>query len=505
MSKALEYLLSRPLLCTPEAAEVARSIVSREGEPQAVESRKGSPVDHAESGMTVRDGVAVIPVCGPIYRYADWMTEMCGGATVETIARDLRLACDNPRVQAILLNVDSPGGEAAGIGELASQISAANAMKPVCAYVGNQGCSAAYWLSAGAGEIVCAEAAMLGSIGVVMGYTKRAPKAGDKSYEWVSSQSPDKRPDPETEAGKAIIQAQVDSLAEVFIENVAKYRGVSVDHVKSEFGKGGVKIGADVVAAGMADEVGDFESTLARLSKGERLSRKPAKQAVKPKAQSPKGKPMAFNPFQIVARLWETDREKVEAAIADEAPVDPGFAAFVAKLNTKPTETPPPVASQDTPAVDEKALRAEIEAEFAAKAKADAEKTVRAFFLDKATAFCADAVRAGKTEPNAVPALTARYLDAAMADHAGPLVYADATGKNVTTTRLSFVEQSLASATPSKWTSDLIPANADLAKLGALPTSGGDDDPVAQANMVAKMLEATPEGKAALAKLTVKK
>lgn len=277
---ALEYLLSRPMLVTPEALEAAVSAVSRDRaglSPEMLESRRGLKVDGSESGMVRRGSVAVIPVMGPIYRYSDWLVEACGGVTTEALARDLRMAAEDPMVRSILLSVDSPGGEAAGIGELAGMIRAANGSKPVVAYVGNQGCSAAYYLAAASGRVVCAPAAMLGSIGVVMGFTRRDDRPGTKSYEFVSSQSPNKRPDPETESGRAQVQALVDSLAQVFVDDVAAFRGVSAEKVLTDFGRGGMLVGKAAVDAGMADAVGTFEGVLFEMADPEYGRPKPAR------------------------------------------------------------------------------------------------------------------------------------------------------------------------------------------------------------------------------------
>ena len=142
------------------------------------------------------------------------------------------------------------------------------ALKPVVAYIGNQGCSAAYWIASAAGEVVCHETAMLGSIGVVMGYTEKAPKSGEKRYEFVSSQSPNKRPDMETEEGKSEVQRVVDDLAEVFVASVASYRNTTSSKVIENFGKGGVLIGRKAVRAGLADRIGTFESTLGEMNRG---------------------------------------------------------------------------------------------------------------------------------------------------------------------------------------------------------------------------------------------
>ena len=51
----------------------------------------------------------------------------------------------------------------------------------------------------------------------------------------------------------------MDAIADLFIGRVAKFRGVSVEQVSSDFGKGGVKSARQAIAAGMADGLGDYE------------------------------------------------------------------------------------------------------------------------------------------------------------------------------------------------------------------------------------------------------
>jgi hypothetical protein len=103
---------------------------------------------------------------------------------------------------------------------------------------------------------------------VVMTYvdtTARDEKAGIRKIEIVSSQSPKKRPDPATEEGRAQVQEMLDDLAAVFIEDVARFRAVSEETVLSDFGRGGVLVGARAVTAGLADGLGSFEGVLAEL------------------------------------------------------------------------------------------------------------------------------------------------------------------------------------------------------------------------------------------------
>lgn len=217
---------------------------------------------------TVRDGVAIVPVMGPLYHYADGFTQVCGCSAYDQIARDIaaiRTAAASGLVSAVLLEVDSPGGEVGGCAECAGMIAELAAEMPVTAYISDLGCSAAYWLASAAREIVVAPTALLGSIGVVASY--RAKGNGNAAIEIVSSQSPKKRPNVETEEGRAQIQATVDALGEEFVSAVAKQRGVSEEKVLADFGQGDVFVGKRAVAAGLADRVGTFEGVLAELAK----------------------------------------------------------------------------------------------------------------------------------------------------------------------------------------------------------------------------------------------
>jgi len=110
----------------------------------------------------------------------------------------------------------------------------------------------------------------------VMSYidtSARDAKADVKRVEIVSSSSPDKRIDPNTDAGRAKVQAMVDALAEVFVSSVAKFRGVGTEKVLSDFGRGGVLVGAQAKSAGMADRIGSLDSVIAELAGRQQATR----------------------------------------------------------------------------------------------------------------------------------------------------------------------------------------------------------------------------------------
>jgi len=262
--RAREAVLATPWAMTVEWVEVVAAIAGREHEPlpEALEAYRARAVPGGDR-LLVRDGVGILTARGPMFRYANLFTAISGATSYQSLRLDLAKAVDERDVRAILVNVDSPGGEFNGIAELARAIEAARKVKPIAAYVGGTGASAGYWLAAPTGEVVIGEAGIVGSIGVVMALPA---KKDDGRIEIVSSQSPNKRPDVATDEGRATLQRTVDALGQVFVDAVAEFRGVDADAVVTRFGGGGLEVGAAAVAAGMADRVGDFESLLADLS-----------------------------------------------------------------------------------------------------------------------------------------------------------------------------------------------------------------------------------------------
>lgn len=215
------------------------------------------------NAVSIRDGVAVIKVSGPLFRYANLMTRICGATSYELLAQDFNKAVQNPNIKGILLDIDSPGGEVNGCSELSDMIYQARGTKPIIAYASGACCSGAYWIASACDKILAADTAILGSIGVVSIFEKDDE---DKTIEIVSSQSPNKRPDINTEEGKAKIQARVDELAEVFIAKVARNRGITAVDVVKNFGAGDVSVGQHAVRNGLADGLSSFEDIISSLN-----------------------------------------------------------------------------------------------------------------------------------------------------------------------------------------------------------------------------------------------
>lgn len=277
-SSILNFSASQGWAMLPERADELASIVldhaaGIEKSPEVLEAYRSRTAEKSERA-NVRDGVGILRVEGPLFKKANLFVEISGATSYEILRRDLQALLDDTAIHSILLLVDSPGGEANGCDELASAIFAARGKKPITAYVSGMAASGGYWIASAADRVVVSDLALLGSIGVVLGVQDRSQADAKRGMvEFVSSKSPGKRPNPSTDAGRDRIQSMVDDLADVFIAAVAKHRGVSPEKVVSDFGEGGMKVGANAVAAGMADELGQLESTIQSIISSGRKSR----------------------------------------------------------------------------------------------------------------------------------------------------------------------------------------------------------------------------------------
>lgn len=149
---------------------------------------------------------------------------------------------------------------------------------------------------------------------------KREDRPGEKSYEIVSSNAPKKRPEMETEAGRAQLQTRTDELANVFLDKVARNRGIPREQVNDRFCQGGIATGALAVEAGMADRLGSLESLITELA-GSPASNQPRSitmTTVKNTAELQAAIEAGTDPKTIqVAAADSVDKDKLRTEAAD--------------------------------------------------------------------------------------------------------------------------------------------------------------------------------------------
>ena len=413
---AYEWALRQAWAVTPEALEEGLAIAARLNDtPEAVAEKLGRPLENAYK-VEIRDdlggAVAVVPIEGPMFKKANLFTRLSGGVSTEILTRDIRLAIDDPSIVGIVLAIDSPGGQATGIAELAEMIRTSRARKPIVAHVDGMGASAAYWIASACSAITCAPTAQLGSIGVVV--AMRPPDKGKNApVEIVSTHAPKKRVDVTTEAGRSEVLGMLDALHDEFETAVARYRGVPRATVRSDFGQGGVLIGKRAVAVGMADLVTRTEDVIRTVAAGQ----------VPGRARLPKSKKTArmslHRPGEGNRMSW---RENVLKALfsgpttdSDTDDTDDNATA------SAPTPTPDP---DPDPAATIRTVAAPLRLDAATKAKLDRLETLEkqhvTATLDRVTVdavtFADTAIKENRALPAERGPLAVAFAHAALAD-----------------------------------------------------------------------------------------
>lgn len=273
-SKTLESMVKSIDGRTPDSIASGMIKTEREHEVTRESYLTGKGIAPLEGAFTTgkHGNTAIIPIVGVIRpRPSFSIFDFFGGSSTNLVSllHDLKLALNDPGVENILLNIDSPGGLASGVAEASEIFREAAGVKNMVAYTSDMMASAAYWLGAAADTIVTSPTALVGSIGVrttVVDWSAVDAKYGLKEYHIVNRDSPLKGIAPSSEKGREMIQSQVDQLAEIFLDTMADYRGVDRETVNKDFGRGDVLLGASAVENGLADSVGSFEKVLASLN-----------------------------------------------------------------------------------------------------------------------------------------------------------------------------------------------------------------------------------------------
>lgn len=237
--------------------------------------------------------VAVVDIFGPLAQRGE--SHICGYVDgYDWIGERLSQALEE--ADAVLLRVDSPGGDAAGCAEAVRRMRAAveASGKRVIAYVDELAASAAYWIVAGvADEIVVPPMGGVGSIGT-WGMLVDATKANEQDgYGITIVRNPAGKAEahpasPLAELALSRLQSEVAACTSQFVGAVAARRGLSTSVLVAL--DGAVLHGADAVAAGLADRVGTLEETLRAL-----VAPREQKQ-MKMKAEDPKPEPTPAAP-----------------------------------------------------------------------------------------------------------------------------------------------------------------------------------------------------------------
>lgn len=146
--KIWNKITNEPWATTSDTLENIINIAQRQNaNPAAIAAQLGRKLQNTYA-VSIRNNVAIIPIRGPLFRYANIFTAISGATSYELLARDFNSALVDESVKAILFDIDSPGGEVNGCSELADMIYNARGKKPIIAYASGNCCSGAYWIIA---------------------------------------------------------------------------------------------------------------------------------------------------------------------------------------------------------------------------------------------------------------------------------------------------------------------------------------------------------------------
>jgi len=211
------------------------------------------------------DKVVVIPLSGTI---ATGGSSLSSGSTITPglVRSYLAKAERDKAVKAIVLRIESPGGEIEPCQEILLEIERAKETKTIVVSMGGMAASGGYYISTPADKIVALPTTMTGSIGVIssavnikgllekLGIEIEIFKGGRyKDMYWGLREL--------TAEEQEIMQAMVDEYYEQFIDVVVERRGLSEDDVR-DLATGQLYSGSKAKELGLVDELGDLDTAI---------------------------------------------------------------------------------------------------------------------------------------------------------------------------------------------------------------------------------------------------
>lgn len=241
----------------------------------------GRKAERMAEGHYVVGSVAVVPVIGTLVQRGGYIG-YSGMTSYDAIERMFVASMNDAEVESVLLELDSPGGSAAGAFDLADRIYNARGKKPITAVASEFAASAAYLIGSAADELVLPRTGDVGSIGVVTAHVDYSAALKNQGIAVTFVHAGDKKVDgnpyePLSKRAKGDLQADVNKLYGMFVDAVASHRNLSAEAVRGT--QAGMYMGDLAIAAGLADRLSNFGAEFDRAlaatagkSRGVRIS-----------------------------------------------------------------------------------------------------------------------------------------------------------------------------------------------------------------------------------------
>ena len=345
----LPYLASRlygtPLLVARPKLEIILGVVARKLVGDTLAMPPPATVDTGMTGgLQNLEGIAVLPVLGTLVRRASYIGAASGLTSYHDIEAMAEAAFADPEVRAVLLEIDSSGGEAGGVFDLAQHLRqlAQTSGKPLWAIADEAALSAAYAIAAAADRLWLTRTAEVGSIGVVAVHVDESVadiKAGlNYTFLHAGAHKVDGHPHAPLPAPVAAdIQTDIEQLHDQFIALVAGFRRLTPEVVRATEAR--VYRGEAAIQAGLADQLGTTREALTALQRQLALSA----------GRSLRNKATALSAARTTPRSQLSQQEISMNDHTSVTPVDDTL------------EGSTPAQSPQTPPLDEAAITAKVE------------------------------------------------------------------------------------------------------------------------------------------------
>jgi signal peptide peptidase SppA len=271
-SYVLQAFIEHPWAILPSKLLQLEAVVSRHVAGEKLDAEQvQAAINGAQRPADRRvNAVAVLPLFGTIFPRANMMTDISGATSAERFAKQFTELVNDSGVNAIVLDVDSPGGQVGGIEELSKLIYDARGKKPIVAVANHTMASAAYWIGTAAEELVVTPSGQVGSIGVFTVHEdiSAALEQEGTKVTLISAGKYKVEGNPYealSEEARTAIQTRVSETYETFVEAVARNRGVNPANVRGGFGEGRMVRGRQAVQLGMADRIGTLDEVISEL------------------------------------------------------------------------------------------------------------------------------------------------------------------------------------------------------------------------------------------------
>jgi len=264
-SKALQSKLVDALMYRDELNDTLKSLagIGLDKELNTISMSKYSKVPDHNKTIDVKNRIAVIYASGTIVTGKGNETNIGGNYYADVIRKERK----DTSVKAIVLRVNSPGGNAIASDIMWRELELAAKVKPVVVSMGNYAASGGYYISAPATKIYANATTISGSIGV-FGLIPNVGKLMEQklglSTEFVNTNENSEFPSvyrPLNNYEQEIMQRSIENVYNGFVGKVATGRDMSPQSVDS-IGQGRVWSGTSAIRIGLVDELGGLKDAI---------------------------------------------------------------------------------------------------------------------------------------------------------------------------------------------------------------------------------------------------